>query len=237
MQGNCSQPYPSTNSFKTENLDTPYLPQKPGQCLVLFSCTIREKYCPWFHFFITDPSRSQPDDSKLQAAPLWFDNMSIRAMGGGGSSIVTYRDLWMTNVTMQWSNPHTSMWPGPLWAVGNVHVEGELLIYVIENKPQLQAVVCLGLWFNEWTAGFSVLNCKQPSECHSDGHTVAHHQQESSYCQVPLVMCRFSCIRMESQCRPRVCGHGSHIHCEHCISGQPHPACAHEGVWHHHLLR
>jgi hypothetical protein len=125
VQGNCSKPYPAPSSFETETFDTVFLPKKASQCLLLFSCTVREKYCPWFHFFITDPNRSQLDGGNYRASPLWFDSISIRALGGGGSSIVTYRDLWMTNVTMHWSNPHTSMWPGPLWAVGDVHIEGE----------------------------------------------------------------------------------------------------------------
>jgi hypothetical protein len=124
VQGNCSKPYPDPKTFETDAFDITFLPKKTNQCLVLFSCTIREKYCPWFHFFISDSSRSQTDANKHTTPPVWFDNMSIRALGGGGSSIVTYRDLWMTNITMQWSDPHTSMWPGPLWAVGNVHVEG-----------------------------------------------------------------------------------------------------------------
>ena len=126
-QGNCSQPYPRPNAFDTDVMEHNHLPQKSNQCQLLFSCTSREKYCPWFHFFITDPSRINQDDSKPPADPIWLDNLCIRAMGGGGSSVVTYRDLWMTNMTMQWSNPHTSMWPGPIWAVGDILVEGEIL--------------------------------------------------------------------------------------------------------------
>ena len=124
MQGKCSEPFPVPSSVETDAVDISSLLQKPAQCLVLFSCTLGNMYCPWYHLLMSDPRRSQVEDSQPAEPPMWLDNVLVHAMGGGGSSIITYRDLWITNVTLQWNKPHTSNWPGPLWAVGNVHVQG-----------------------------------------------------------------------------------------------------------------
>lgn len=108
MQGNCADPFPTESTLGLQDtpdrIDAPPLvPQKPGQCLLLF--TINNVRGHWSA--ITLPG-------KTGVHPVWLDNLYVRTRGAfaPADTISADRGAWMTNVTVQGSS---QVGPAAVW--------------------------------------------------------------------------------------------------------------------------
>lgn len=110
MQGNCADPFPPEAALGLANVRAdgttppPLLPQKPGQCLLLFTVAADARG-HWVGL-------SLPGTDGVP--PMWLDNLYVRTRhrAAPADAIIADRAAWMTNVTLQ---GNAQEGPAALW--------------------------------------------------------------------------------------------------------------------------